>query len=82
MSKQFNNPYECNTPQYNSYRYLCKNYPDKSYDVIKKIVDDRNYNYQNHYGSHAKRGDNTIGKPAYKDLEYPYTRPKWYYRYR
>lgn len=70
-NRQYNNPYESKTQQYSTYRYLSKRYPDKSNEEIKDIVDNWNYKYKRHYTKCNKALDNTNGKPAYKDLEYP-----------
>jgi len=70
-NKQFNNPYMSGTQQYNTYRYFCKAYPNKSYEEIKYIVDNWSYKTKRHYTKHNKSFDNTNGKPTYKELEYP-----------
>ena len=70
-NRQYNNPYPSKTQQYSTYRYLSKRYPDKSNEEIKDIVDNWNYKYKRHYTKCNKTLDNTNGKIAYKDLEYP-----------
>ena len=70
-TRQYDNPYISGTQQYNTYRYFCKKFPDKSYEEIKNIVDNWSYKYKCHYSKYPKCNNNTSGKPTYKELEYP-----------
>lgn len=69
--RQYDNPYISGTQQYNTYRYFCKKYPEKSYEEIKNIVDNWSYKHKCHYSKYPKCNNNTSGKPTYKELEYP-----------